>query len=242
MHPDAQTPYQTKEIDPRWTAVDHYAIQHLHRSNAPYHAALEHAAQLQNSRGLPDIAVSPLQGSFLTMQCRLMGVKNVLEIGTLGGYSTIWLASADPAIKITTIEVSEEHAAVAREAFEYAGISDRVEILMGSGREVLPRLQKEINEGTREKYGFVFVDADKPNNAFYLDASVGLTRTKGCIIVDNVVRKGTLAREDLAADDPKVRGSREVVEAAGRDDRLDATLMQTVGEKNYDGFLICAVR
>jgi len=171
-----------------------------------------------------------------------MGVKNVLEIGTLGGYSTIWLASADPNIKITTIEVSEEHAAVAREAFEYAGISDRVEILMGTGREVLPRLQKEIDDGKREKYGFVFVDADKPNNACYLDASVGLTKQRGCIIVDNVVRKGTLAREDLAADDPKVRGSREVVEAAGKDDRLDATLMQTVGEKNYDGFLICAVR
>jgi len=242
MHPDAKTPYQTKEIDPRWTAVDHYAITHLHTSNSPYHAALEHAAQLQHSRGLPDIAVSPLQGSFLAMQCRLMGVKNVLEIGTLGGYSTIWLASADPAIKITTIEVSEEHAAVAKEAFEHAGISDRVEIIMGTGREVLPRLQKEIDGGKREKYGFVFVDADKPNNAFYLDASVGLTQSRGCIIVDNVVRKGTLAREDLAADDPKVRGSREVVEAAGRDERLDATLMQTVGEKNYDGFLICAVR
>ncbi|GAB7344877.1 hypothetical protein MBLNU457_3318t2 [Dothideomycetes sp. NU457] len=203
MHPDAQTPYQTKELDPRWTAVDHYAISHLHPANSPYHAALNHAAHLQHSRGLPDIAVSPLQGSFLAMQCRLMNISHVLEIGTLGGYSTIWLASADPGIRITTIEVSESHAAVAHEAFEYAGISDRVEIIVGSGREVLPRLQEEVDEGKREKFGFVFVDADKPNNAFYLDKSVGLTKRRGCIIVDNVVRKGTLAREDLAVDDPK---------------------------------------
>lgn len=242
MHPDAQTPYQTKEVDPRWTAVDHYAIQHLHPSDAPLHAALEHAAQLQQSRGLPDIAVSPLQGSYLAMQCRLMRVKHVLEVGTLGGYSTLWLASADPNIQITTIEVSPEHAAVAREAFEHAGVGDRIEIIVGPGRDVLPRLKSEIDQGSRPRYEFVFIDADKPNNPFYLDAAVDLTISRGCIIVDNVVRKGTLAREDLMADDPKVRGSREVVEAAGRDKRLDATLMQTVGEKNYDGFLICAVR
>ena len=241
MSGNTQTQHQTYEKDERWSAVDDYALQHLHTSSAPYYDALKHAAHLQSSRGLPDIAVSALQGRFLQMQCKLLGVKHALEVGTLGGYSTIWLAGANPDIKITTVEINEKHAAVAREAFEYARLSDRIEVIVGAGVDVLRRLKEEISLGKRPQFDFCFLDADKPNNLNYLNYSIPMSRKGACIIVDNVVRKGNLANAELAATDANVRGARAVVEAAGKDDRLNSTLLQIVGEKNYDGFLICAV-
>lgn len=240
MEPDAG-PYQSYEKDQRWTDVDKYALEHLHPP-AEYADALKHAAHLAKTNGLPDIAVSPMQGQYLALQCRLLNAKAVLEVGTLGAYSTIWIASSSPDIKVTTVEVDAKHAAVAREAIEYAGLSDRIEVLDGAGLDVLPKLHDEVTAGKRPKWDLVFIDADKENNLAYLNSAIGQCRQRACIIVDNVVRKGNVAKAELAKTDPRVQGSRAVIEAAGKDDRLDATLMQIVGEKNYDGFLICAVK
>jgi len=242
MEPDSKSPYQRYERDERWTAVDHYAISHLHPESSSNSSALSHAAELARSNGLPDIAVSPLQGQYLALQCRLINAKHVLEVGTLGAYSTIWMATSSPDVKITTVEYDPKHASVARRAIEYAGLSDRIEVLDGAGLDVLPKLAEEVQQGKREKWDLVFIDADKENNLAYLQHSVPMCRSRACIIVDNVVRKGTVALEELARTDPRVAGSRAVIEGAGKDDRIDATLMQIVGEKNYDGFLICAVK
>lgn len=231
-HPD-------HEKDPRWTAVDDYAEAHL-RSHA-IHDDLEYAAKAQKSNGLPDIAVSRMQGKFLALQCRMMGAKHVLEVGTLGGYSTIWLASASPDIRIASVEVNEHHASVARASFKHAGLEDRIEVLVGAGVDVLPKIRQEVESGQRPKFDFVFIDADKPNGLNYLNESIPMSRTGACIIVDNVVRKGQLANAEVAKTDGNVQGGRIVVEAAGKDQRIDATLLQTVGEKNYDGMLICVV-
>ena len=240
--PDSTHPYQIRENDERWTAVDKYALKHLHTPDVPYYKELEYAAKSAESSGLPDIAVSALQGQFLAMQCRLLGVKHALEVGTLGAYSTIWLATASPDIKITSIEINEKHAEVARKAIENAGLTDRIDIIVGAGVDVIPKLASQIKAGERQPYDFVFIDADKPNNLNYLNASLDVARSGAEIIVDNVVRKGKLASAEAGKEDPKVQGCREVVEGAGKNSRLHVTLMQTVGEKNYDGFLICMVK
>lgn len=242
IDPTTNTPYAAHEKDPRWKAVDDFATSQLHTPAAPFYDSLSFAAKLSQDEGLPDIAVSPLQGQFLQMQCRLIGAKHILEVGTLGGYSTIWMAASSPDVRITTIEYNERHAAVARKAIENAGLSDRVEILIGAGVDVLPRLREQVAAGSREKFDFSFCDADKQNNKTYLDHSIAMSRQGACIVVDNVVRRGGVADAELAKSDGRIQGSREVIEAAGRDDRIDATVMQTVGEKNYDGFMICRLR
>ena len=176
------------------------------------------------------------------MQCKLIKAKHVLEVGTLGGYSTIWLASSSSDIEVTTIEVDEHHAKVARESIANAGLSDRVELIVGSGVDVVARLSAEVQQGKRPKFDFAFIDADKPNNWNYLRETTSMSRAGACLIVDNVVRRGTTANDELAKTDKAVEGSRLVIEEAGRDERLDATLLQMVGEKNYDGMLICVVK
>ncbi|GAB7352567.1 hypothetical protein MBLNU459_g2951t1 [Dothideomycetes sp. NU459] len=241
--PGQKSTAQTYEQDPRWTAVDRYALSHLHTPSAPYYAALEFAAHNAQQNGLPDIAVSPLQGQFLALQVRLLRAKHILEVGTLGGYSTIWLAGATgPDTRVTTVEVDERHARVARESIARAGLGDRVEVVVGAGADVLPRLRGEVAAGARPRFDFAFVDADKENNLLYVDEIVEMARVGACVIVDNVVRKGTVVDAELAETDPRVKGSRAVIEGAGKHPRLDATLMQIVGEKNYDGFLVCLVK
>ncbi|KAJ9623176.1 hypothetical protein H2203_006112 [Taxawa tesnikishii (nom. ined.)] len=173
---------------------------------------------------------------------RLLRAERVLEVGTLGGYSTIWLASTAPSIKVTTVEVNSAHAACAREAIDAAGLGDRVEILEGAGVDVLPGLRRQVEEGKRKPFDFVFIDADKENNLNYLNESIPMARQGACIIVDNVVRKGSLADEETAKTDSRVQGARAVVEGAGKDDRVEGVVMQMVGEKNYDGFLILSVK
>ena len=236
--------YQTHEHDPRWSAVDAYASQHLFPASSALYDPLDSAARRAASAGLPDIAVSPLQGQFLALQCKFVGARHILEVGTLGGYSSIWLAGSDPEARVTTVEVDPEHAAVARASVDAAGggLGARVEILVGSGTEVLPRLKAEVLDGRRPRWDFVFIDADKQNNLFYLERAVEMSRPGACIVVDNVVRKGGVADERAAEMDVGIRGSRAVIEAAAKDGRVDATLMQTVGEKNYDGMLICRVK
>lgn len=220
----------------------HYALPHLQPKGSSLQKALSFAENHAYKNDLPDIAVSAFQGQFLSLQCKLIHAKHVLEVGTLGGYSTIWLASSSSDIKITTIEVNEHHANVARDSIANAGLSDRVEVITGSGVDVVARLAAEVREGRREKFDFAFIDADKPNNWAYLREAIAMSRQAACLIVDNVVRRGTTANDELAKTDAAVKGSRLVIEEAGKDERLDATLLQMVGEKNYDGMLICVVK
>jgi predicted O-methyltransferase YrrM len=173
----------------------------------------------------------------------MIDAKNVLEVGTLGGVSSIYLASSGPDVKVTTIEIDPERKRVAEEAIANAGLGDRIEVLLGAGVDVLPKIKEDVAEGRRPKFDFVFIDADKPNNLNYYNAAVPMCRSRGCVMVDNVVRRGRLADDNAAREDPNVQGARDVIEAAGKDDRLMSTSMiQTVGEKNYDGFLICIVK
>ena len=230
------------ETDERWTAVDNYSMSHLHPTSRPSDAALKAAADHATTSGLPDIALPPTVGKFLSLQCRMLGVKHVLEVGTLGGYSAIWLLLENPHVKVTTCEFSAHHAKVAQENFERAGVADRVEILRGPALDHLPRLHQEVLEGKREKFGLTFIDADKLNNYTYLDWAVKMSYSGGCVVVDNVVSKGKLADEEAAKTDHMVAGGRDVVERVGKDERVDGCVLQIVGEKDYDGFLFAAIR
>jgi predicted O-methyltransferase YrrM len=232
---------QSYEKDPRWTAVDRYSFGHLHPSsrNTPSEEVLELALLDSEMQGLPDIAVSPSQGKYLQLQARLLKAKNILEVGTLGGYSTIWLANASPDVRVISIEVDEHHAKVARNNIKRAGVADRVDVRLGAGVEVLPKIVEEVKQQKLGKFQLVFIDADKENNWNYVDTAIGLCEPGACIIVDNVVRKGQLAHD---TDDPRIVGARRVVENVGKDDRLDGVVVQTVGDKNYDGFLIVVVQ
>jgi predicted O-methyltransferase YrrM len=232
---------QSYEKDPRWTAVDDYSFAHLHPSSrcTPTNEALNHALSTSTAQGLPDIAVSASQGKYLQLQARLLKAKNVLEVGTLGGYSTIWLAHASADVKVVSVEVDAHHAEVARANLEHAGVADRVDVRLGAGVDVLPQIKEEVEQGRLGRFQLVFIDADKENNWNYVDIAIGMCEPGACIIVDNVVRKGKLAEE---TDDPRVAGARRVVENVGRDERLDGVVVQTVGDKNYDGFLIAVVK
>ena len=238
-----RTRQSTHERDDRWTAVDVYAKKRLFTSSSPYHREIQDALQLSETRGLPSIEVSDLQGRFMVTQCQMINAKTVLELGTLGGVSSIYLASSSPDIKVTTIEIDPERKKVAEEAIRNAGLTGRVEVKLGAGVDVLPTIKQDVDEGRRPKFDFVFIDADKPNNLNYYNAAVSMCRSRACVIVDNVVRSGRLADDNAAQEDPNVQGARDVIEAAGKDDRLMSTsMLQTVGEKNYDGFLICVVK
>jgi predicted O-methyltransferase YrrM len=228
--------------DDKWIAVDKYAYSHLHpkSSTEPSNDALEYALSNTANEGLPDIAVSPLQGKFLKIQAQLVRAKSILEVGTLGGYSTIWLASSSPDVKVVSVEVDEHHAKVARANIANAGFGDRVEVKLGPGVDVLPHLAEEIKQGKRDKLDLVFIDADKENNWNYVDLALGMSHPGTLVIVDNVVRQGQLAQADTG--NSRVEGARRVVEKVGQDDRLDGLVLQTVGEKSYDGFLIAIVK
>lgn len=238
--------------DPKWIAVDDYVQKHLHASEPPFapsestlDAARSHAA----ANGLPDIAVSGPQGKFLLLLARAAKATRILEVGTLGGYSAIWLShagrpgtSTEGAEKIVTVEVDEHHAEIARENLKRAGAGDRVTVEVGPGVDVLPRLLEEVKSGKREPFDFTFIDADKANNWTYFDLAVQMSVPGATIVVDNVVRAGKLGDDAAAQQDERVQGSRKVVELAGKDDRVDATVIQTVGDKGYDGFLYAVTR
>ena len=169
--------------------------------------------------------------------------KHVLELGTLGGVSSIYLASSGPDVKVTTIEIDPQRKKVAEEAIANAGLSDRIEVLLGAGVDVLAEIKKDVDAGKRPKFDFSFIDADKPNNLNYFNAAVEMSRSRAVVMVDNVVRRGGLAEDEAAKEDPNVQGARDVIEAAGRDDRvLSCSMIQTVGEKNYDGFFVCILK
>lgn len=211
-----------------WEQVDEYVSERLVEPDAALAAALADS----EAAGLPPIAVSAPQGKFLRLLARIHGARSVLEIGTLGGYSTIWLAGALPADgRLVTLEVDPEHAEVARGNVARAGFGHLVEILVGPALTTLPTLTGPFD--------LVFIDADKKNNPDYVRWALRLTRPGGVIVVDNVVRDGKVV--DAAGTDPDVVGTRATYDLFADEPRLDATALQTVGAKGYDGFAIAVV-
>lgn len=227
--------------DPSWTAVDDYAFSKLHPSTStPSQTTLKNTLANSTKKGLPDIAVSPSQGKFLKLQAQLVKAQNILEIGTLGGYSTIWLADSSPSVRVVSIEFDAHHREVALENLAQAGYADRVDVRLGAGLDVLPQVAAEVATGEIGKFDLVFIDVDKENNWRYVEHALGMVSSGALIIVDNVVRKGKVAQAGTG--DARVEGAREVIEKIGADERLDGVVLQTVGEKSYDGFLLAVVK
>lgn len=219
-------------IQDRWTAVDEYIADLLVPSDAILDATLESS----DKADLPPINVSPNQGKLLHLLARIHAAKNILEIGTLGGYSTIWLARALPADgHLITLEYDPNHAEVASENIKRAGLSDVVDIRVGAALDTLPLL---VDNGFAP-FDLIFIDADKPNNPSYLKWALKLSRRGTLIICDNVVRGGAVV--DSSSSDPNVRGIREFLELIASEPRVSATAIQTVGSKGYDGFAIAIV-
>jgi len=211
-----------------WTAVDRYIDDALVAPDA----ALDAALQASSKAGLPAIAVSPSQGKLLHLMARAQGARRILEIGTLGGYSAIWLARGlAPGGRLITLEALEKHAAVARANLERARLADRVEIRVGKALDTLPQLAGPFD--------LTFIDADKQNNAEYFRWALKLSRPGSLIIVDNVVRDGAVI--DAASRDAAVQGVRRLYELIAAEPRVAATAVQTVGVKGYDGFAIALV-
>jgi len=216
----------------QWTAVDNYFAA----TQIPPDAALDAALADSTAAGLPPINVAPNQGKLLHLLARVAGARRVLEIGTLGGYSTIWLARALPAGgKVITLEINETNAAVARKNIERAGLSDRIQVILGRAADSLATLIADKTEA----FDFVFIDADKPSNSQYLELSLKLAHKGTIIVVDNVVRRGGVI--DASSTDANVQGARQFVETLSKDRRLNATTLQTVGSKGWDGFTMIVV-
>jgi predicted O-methyltransferase YrrM len=216
----------------QWTAIDEYLGKSLTVSDKVLDEALEASA----AAGLPPIQVSACQGKLLQILARLHGARAILEIGTLGGYSTIWLARALPdGGRLITLELSPEHAAVASANLARANLSKVVELRVGPALDILPRLATE----GRGPFDLIFIDADKPNTPHYFRWALKLSRRGSIIVVDNVIRKGALL--DLESSDPAVQGMREFLQVLGAEQHATATAIQTVGSKGYDGFAIALV-
>lgn len=197
--------------------------------------ALDAALAANAAAGLPAIDVAPVQGKFLHLLASAIGAKRILEIGTLGGYSTIWLARAvGETGRVITLEYEPHHAEVARTNIDRALVGDRVEIKVGAALDSLATLP------TDAPFDLVFIDADKPNNSNYVLAALRLSRPGTVIVVDNIVRHGALA--DPAQDDERVVAARDVLALFAADPRLDATALQTVGSKGWDGFAMALVQ
>jgi predicted O-methyltransferase YrrM len=212
-----------------WSDVDDYIVSNL----IPHDAVLEAVLKANRDARLPQIDVSPAQGKFLNLLVRISNARLVLEIGTLGGYSSIWMARGLPhGGRLVTLEAELLHATVARENVALAGLSDRVEVRLGRAIDTLPQL---YGEGLYP-FDLIFIDADKPSNAAYIDWAMRLSRPGTVIVVDNVIRNGEVT--DRLSSNASVRGSREAFETMGGTHRLSATALQTVGAKGYDGFAI----
>ncbi|CAA9550072.1 MAG: O-methyltransferase [uncultured Thermomicrobiales bacterium] len=216
----------------RWAAVDRYFAEAL----IPPDPVLDAALADSDAAGLPPINVAPTQGRLLHLLARMVGARRILEVGTLGGYSAIWLGRALPEDgRLVTLEADPAHAAVARANLARAGLADRVEVRVGPALETLPRLAAE-GQGP---FDLVFIDADKPNNPGYVHWALELSRPGTAIVVDNVVRGGAVA--DPASRDAGVLGVRRLMELIAAEPRVVATALQTVGAKGYDGFAVALV-
>jgi predicted O-methyltransferase YrrM len=216
----------------KWKAVDSYITGLL----IPPDRALDAALEASVKANLPPINVSPTQGKLLMLLARMQGASKILEIGTLGGYSTIWLARALPADgHLITLEIDPNHAEIARGNIARAGLTNLVELRLGPALEALPQLSAE----GRGPFDLIFIDADKPSNTEYFAWALKLSRKGSLIIVDNVVRNGDVI--DEASADPRVQGVRRFNKALAGEPRVIATEIQTVGSKGYDGFAIALV-
>lgn len=214
--------------DSNWLRVDEFVNQTIVNEDEPLRAAVHHSA----TAGLPPIQVAPNQGKLLQLLAHTAGARRILEIGTLGGYSTIFLARAlPPDGHVVSLEINPRHAEVARANIERAGLTSRVQVIVGPALDSMAQLTGPFD--------FVFVDADKENIPAYFDRSIALARPGALIVVDNVVRNGQLADEH--ATDPAVLGVRRLHEMIAADTRISATTLQTVGSKGYDGLLIARV-
>jgi predicted O-methyltransferase YrrM len=212
-----------------WTAVDAYVHERLHLQDA----ALDHALASSRAAGLPEIAVSPTQGRLLQLLALALGARRILEVGTLGGTSAIWLARALPADgRLITLELDARHAEVARANLAHAGLAGVAEVRLGAAIESLPRIAAE----GAGRFDLIFIDADKPSNPDYYEWGVRLTRPGGLILVDNVVREGSVIEAGSA--DASVQGVRRLFDRVHDDPRVAATAIQTVGVKGWDGLLI----
>jgi predicted O-methyltransferase YrrM len=216
-----------------WTAVDQYINDQLVPSDPVLDAALDACTAAE----LPAISVTPSLGKLLQLLARLVGAKNILEIGTLGGYSTIWLARALPAGgRVITLEADAKHAQVACKNIARAGLADVVELREGKALDTLPELAAE----GLEAFDLIFIDADKSNNPHYFDWALRLSHKGTLIIVDNVVRDGAVIEADST--DPNIQGVRRLFEILAAEPRVVSTALQTVGSKGYDGFVIALVK
>jgi len=215
-----------------WTNVDDY----INSITVGADAALDAAAASAAAAKLPPISVTPAHGKLLHLMVRAQGAKRILEVGTLAGYSTIWLARAvPPAGRVITLEANATHADIARANVERAGLSGRIEIRLGNALDTLPQLAAE----KQPPFDFTFIDADRPNLAEYFDWAVRLSHPGSVIIVDNVVRKGGVI--DASSDDPNIKGVRRFNDRLKDDTRVSATMVQTVSAKGYDGFAMALV-
>lgn len=212
-----------------WRAADDFLADTLVGPDP----ALEAALRAQREAGMPEIEVAPVSGKLLNLLVRIAGARRVLEIGTLGGYSTIWLARAVGSEgRVVTIEAEAANAAVARRSIDAAGIGDRVDIRVGRAQDVLPTLIAGFD--------LVFIDADKESNTIYLDWAARLGHPGTVVILDNIGRSGDIVDADSA--DSKVIGTRQALQMLGEDPRFDATALQTVGVKGWDGVAIALIR
>ncbi len=222
----------TLPVMERWTEVDHYIEQLFGLEDDALAAALRNSA----AAGLPTIQVTPALGRLLALLARAIGARRILEIGTLGGYSAIWLARALPADgHLLSLEIDPHHADVARGNLGGAGVADRAEVRVGSARDSLDQLIAEH----APPFDFVFIDADKDAYPEYLERALALSRPGTLIVADNVVRQGAVA--DVSSSDPRVTGIRRFNEMLAHDQRLSATIIQTVGDKGYDGIAVALV-
>jgi predicted O-methyltransferase YrrM len=215
-----------------WAEVDSYIVEKLVSSDP----VMDEVLNANAAAGLPAIDVSPAQGRFLELLVRMTGARAILELGTLGGYSTIWMARALPRDgRVVTLEYSPFHAMVARGNFKRTGLAERVDLRVGPALETLPGVEKD----GLGPFDLVFIDADKVNNAAYLEWAVRVSRPGTVIILDNVIRDGEVIRE--SSGNAGVEGSRAAFDFLAANPRLTATALQTVGAKGYDGFAIAVV-
>ncbi|MFK5709630.1 O-methyltransferase [Lysinibacillus boronitolerans] len=214
-----------------WHNVDDYFMTKL----LPENEHLNSALQANKAAGIPEIDVSPTQGRLLYLLAKMKSAVNILEVGTLGGYSSICLAQALPqAGKVVTLEINEEYAKVAKQNIANAGYGPKVEVIVGNALDTLPNLK---NAGLL--FDFIFIDADKPNNPAYLKWALKLANSGALIIADNVVRNGEVINEN--SEDERVRGVQEFIDLVKANPRIEATAIQTVGVKGYDGFVLAVV-
>lgn len=214
-----------------WQNVDHYFMDKL----LPKNEQLNTVLQANKAASIPEIDVSPTQGKLLYLLAKMKGAATILEIGTLGGYSSIYLAKALPREgKVVTLEINEEYAKVARQNIEKAGYEEKIEVIVGNALDTLPELKNEVR-----LFDFIFIDADKPNNPAYLKWAIQLAHSGAIIVADNVVRDGAITDEN--SEDERVRGVQQFMELLKEEPRIEATAIQTVGVKGYDGFVLAIV-